>query len=446
MRSSVPKHLHPLLGRRVVDWVIGAAGAGRRRPGRHRRLARHPRTPTRECRSPSRSSRSAPATPSRSARGRARGLRRPRTRARRGGAAADRRAPRRPRRRARASGCRGHDPDSFEPDAAAPVRPGRPRRRRLGRGDRRGEGRYRGAARDQGAQLVDLRVRGRPALGRRSRSSMRSNAQGELYLTDTIAHIVAGGRARSCLALPRRALAGLGINTRVELAVAARRAARPDQRGAHARRRDDRRPREHLDRRRRQPRGRRDDPPVHRARRERPRSPQGPRSAHTSSPSTPRSGKVHGRRTVLLPSPRHRSRGGSEGGHIRGDEEVAHRRPDRRCLTCRTSATPTSAKTRTSRRRQRHREPLPLARTAEGEDDDRQERQDRGGQYVRCSGHGWRRCLAFVRDGRHRRRPARIARRLPAEAGNQGRMGLRAWKARRTWRRLSSPGCRGSRP
>ena len=32
MRSSVPKHLHPLLGRRVVDWVIEAAGAGRRRP------------------------------------------------------------------------------------------------------------------------------------------------------------------------------------------------------------------------------------------------------------------------------------------------------------------------------------------------------------------------------------------------------------------------------
>jgi len=32
MRSAVPKHLHPLLGRRLVDWVIGAAedaGAGR---------------------------------------------------------------------------------------------------------------------------------------------------------------------------------------------------------------------------------------------------------------------------------------------------------------------------------------------------------------------------------------------------------------------------------
>src|SRR5262245_33205429 len=32
MRSALPKHLHPLLGRRLVDWVIGAAedaGAGR---------------------------------------------------------------------------------------------------------------------------------------------------------------------------------------------------------------------------------------------------------------------------------------------------------------------------------------------------------------------------------------------------------------------------------
>src|SRR3954454_21667737 len=32
MRSSVPKHLHPLLGRRVIDWVIDAArGAGAER-------------------------------------------------------------------------------------------------------------------------------------------------------------------------------------------------------------------------------------------------------------------------------------------------------------------------------------------------------------------------------------------------------------------------------
>ena len=70
--------------------------------------------------------------------------------------------------------------------------------------------------------------------------------------------------------------------------------------------------------------------------------------------------------------------------------------------------------------------------TGEGPDDDRQERQDRCRQYVRCSGHGWGRCLALRGNGRHGRRPAGIARRLPAEAGDEGRMGLRAWKARET--------------
>jgi bifunctional UDP-N-acetylglucosamine pyrophosphorylase/glucosamine-1-phosphate N-acetyltransferase len=45
------------------------------------------------------------------------------------------------------------------------------------------------------------------------------NAQGELYLTDTIAHIVAGGGRAAGWACPDP-LAGLGINTRAELAVA----------------------------------------------------------------------------------------------------------------------------------------------------------------------------------------------------------------------------------
>jgi bifunctional UDP-N-acetylglucosamine pyrophosphorylase/glucosamine-1-phosphate N-acetyltransferase len=46
------------------------------------------------------------------------------------------------------------------------------------------------------------------------------NAQGELYLTDTIAHIVASG-ARAAAWLCPEPLAALGINTRSELAVAA---------------------------------------------------------------------------------------------------------------------------------------------------------------------------------------------------------------------------------
>src|SRR5688572_19861172 len=32
MRSAVPKHLHPLLGRRVVDWVLEAAQASGAEP------------------------------------------------------------------------------------------------------------------------------------------------------------------------------------------------------------------------------------------------------------------------------------------------------------------------------------------------------------------------------------------------------------------------------
>ena len=38
MRSATPKHLHPLLGRRMLDWVLEAARAGAR-PARRRRVA-----------------------------------------------------------------------------------------------------------------------------------------------------------------------------------------------------------------------------------------------------------------------------------------------------------------------------------------------------------------------------------------------------------------------
>ena len=39
MKSVVPKHLHPLLGRRVVDWVLETARASRCRPARRGRVA-----------------------------------------------------------------------------------------------------------------------------------------------------------------------------------------------------------------------------------------------------------------------------------------------------------------------------------------------------------------------------------------------------------------------
>ena len=73
MRSAVPKHFHPLLGRPMVDWIIAAGRGGRRRPDRRRRLAGDARRfAERRRRSRSRSSRSAPATRS-ARRARARG-------------------------------------------------------------------------------------------------------------------------------------------------------------------------------------------------------------------------------------------------------------------------------------------------------------------------------------------------------------------------------------
>ena len=53
----------------------------------------------------------------------------------------------------------------------------------------------------------------------RSASSTRGNAQGELYLTDTIAHIAAAGGGAGRLA--DDAAETIGINNRVELEVAA---------------------------------------------------------------------------------------------------------------------------------------------------------------------------------------------------------------------------------
>ena len=36
MRSDVPKHLHPILGRRMVDWVLDLVSGARRGPARRR--------------------------------------------------------------------------------------------------------------------------------------------------------------------------------------------------------------------------------------------------------------------------------------------------------------------------------------------------------------------------------------------------------------------------
>ena len=61
------------------------------------------------------------------------------------------------------------------------------------------------------------------------------NAQGELYLTDAIEILVAdGGKVAAHIAADSREADG--VNTRAELAAGGGGPARPDQRGAHARR------------------------------------------------------------------------------------------------------------------------------------------------------------------------------------------------------------------
>ena len=57
------------------------------------------------------------------------------------------------------------------------------------------------------------------------------NAQGELYLTDAIEILVAAGEKVAAHVAPDSHETD-GVNTRVELAAARPRAARPDQRGA----------------------------------------------------------------------------------------------------------------------------------------------------------------------------------------------------------------------
>ena len=63
MRSATPKHLHPLLGRRMVDWVFAAAGPLGPDPLVVVDLARDALPPSTASTSPCRSARSGPATP-----------------------------------------------------------------------------------------------------------------------------------------------------------------------------------------------------------------------------------------------------------------------------------------------------------------------------------------------------------------------------------------------
>ena len=68
--------------------------------------------------------------------------------------------------------------------------------------------------------------------------------------------------------------------------------------------------------------------------------------------------------------------------------------------------------------RERDRELRPPTGPEEAHDD-RSQRQDGRRQYVRCPCHGGRRCLDCAGNSRHRRRPRRSARGLPAATGHQ---------------------------
>ena len=149
------------------------------------------------------------------------------------------------------------------------------------------------------------------------------NAQGELYLTDSVALLVEDGD-RVAVHKGDDPVEAEGVNTRVELA------------GAAAALRDrineshmlagvtivD--PCEHVDRRRCRDRGRRGDPSVHRHPRLDPhRRPRRDRAARGRRRLDRRSGGE--RRAVLLPPARHRSRGRGEGGNVRRAQEHPHR-------------------------------------------------------------------------------------------------------------------------
>ncbi len=190
------------------------------------------------------------------------GLRRRRARPqrRRPGAAGrdDRRA-----RRDASRGRRGGDRALLRAGGRRRLRTDRPRRRRPARADRRG-----GDASAEELALGEVNsgiyVFGAEKLWPALERLTPHNAQGELYVTDTLGLLVARRRARAPSSCADDPLEAEGVNTRAELAAAAAALRDRINERAHARRRDDRRPRLDVDRRRRRDRAGRRRPSVHR--------------------------------------------------------------------------------------------------------------------------------------------------------------------------------------
>ena len=274
--------------------------------------------------------------------------------------------------------------------------------------------------------------------GRCSSGSTPQNAQGELYLTDTVALLVAEGE-RVAVHKGGQVDGDRGREHARRARGRGGRAARPDQRGAHARGRDDRRPADDVDRRRGDDRARRGDPPVH-----------GHPGASRASARAPRSGRmsrlddaVVGEGAVVGPFCYLRpgtvlGAGAKAGTFVEIKNSLIGDGP--RCLISRTSATPRSARARTwapgsITANFPHEAGRPKGRTT-----DRPQRQGRGGHCVRRTGRGRRRRMDCSRLRDHGGCASERARDRARAPGEQGRT---RWKAERLSRRF--PGSRSTR-
>ena len=419
MKSDTPKHFHRLLGRRMVDWVVEAARAARRRTARRGHFpagraasldgiqtavqARAARNRRRAGARPGRRSTAWPATCSSSAATHplvSPTLLRDLLEAhRREGAAAT--------------------ILSFRP--ADPREYGRvdPRRRRLGPGDRRGRRRVAGAS-SPSTRSTPRSTSSRPSrVVARARAARRRERAGR-----AVPH---GRGPRSWLRMASMSAAYVapdpvearGREHARRARCRGRRAARPHQRGAHARRRHDRRPATTWIEPDVEIEPDADDPSVHRHARARRRSRRAPTSARTRSSWTRRSAPVRrsAHSVTFAPEPTskpERRRAHSWRSRTRASAQA------RRCLTCPTSATPTSARRRTSARARSR--PTTRPSSARASSARRSAATSRTGvdnvfvAPVTIGDNAW----VAAGLGRHEERPARGARDRPKPPGQQG--------------------------
>ena len=239
------------------------------------------------------------------------------------------------------------------------------RRRRADRRDQDARRRHARGAGDPGGQQPA------PTRSRWSRCSRRSGRSGP---TTPRARCTSATPCRCCAPPGTRVVAyltddesvSLGINTRADLAEVQAQRAAADPRTAHARGRDDHRPRLDLHRRRRPDRRGHDDRALHACCAARPRSARAARSGPVTtlidcagrrrqlgrallSDRVRGAGRLHGR--ALHPHPaRHRLHEGAKAGVVRGDQELRRRRGREGAAPLLHRATPTSARAPTSGR------------------------------------------------------------------------------------------------